>query len=60
MVHLFERCLDQIQALVGPGKVKKHVKDGITSCSFVRVVFLFCFFRAAPVAYGNSQARGPV
>ena len=22
--------------------------------------FIFCFFRAIPVAYGGSQARGPI
>ena len=27
-------------------------------CLFVFVFFVFCFFRAAPAAYGGSQARG--
>ena len=29
-------------------------------CFFVVVVVFVCFFRAAPTAYGSSQARGPI
>ena len=27
---------------------------------FVCFVFVFCLFRAEPMAYGGSQARGPI
>ena len=26
---------------------------------YYQIFFFFCFFRATPVAYGGSQARGP-
>ena len=34
--------------------VNKHLRQGFTMFSF----FVFCLFRATPVAYGGSQARG--
>ena len=33
----------------------------VVFCLFVTVfVFVFCLFRAAPITYGNSQARGRI
>ena len=29
-------------------------------CLFVFVLFFFCFFRAAPLAYGSSKARSQI
>ena len=43
---------------------KSNIIDGMFSLSFcfcfVLFCFVFCLFRAAPVAYGGSQARGPI
>ena len=32
----------------------------IEFASIIRVNFFFVFFRAAPIAYGGSQGRGPI
>ena len=43
---------------------KKEVKVCVFSMIYLyenkRGFFCFCFFRAAPAAYGGSKARGPV
>ena len=38
----------------------KISQDYQMQVSFFFLFFFFCFFRAAPVAYGNSQARGRI
>ena len=35
-------------------------RDMVLTFSFLSLSFFFCFFRAAPTAYGGSQARGRI
>ena len=35
-----------------------EVLDLTVNLTFLNFIFVFCLFRAAPVAYGGSQARG--
>ena len=37
-----------------------HVFYYIKYIIIYNIIFFFCLFRAAPVAHGGSQARGPV
>ena len=51
------RCSDLKMRTIpswGTGQVCRHLL--IRLCDF----FFFCLFRVAPVAYGGSQARGPI
>ena len=38
----------------------KNNNNSITSLMSWVLFFIYLFFRAAPVAYGGSQARGPI
>ena len=37
-----------------------HASLSLPSCPQTPPLFLLCFFRAPPAAYGSSQARGPI
>ena len=39
-----------------------HIQKPVLKCSieYIEIIFLFWLFRAVPVAYGDSQARGQI
>ena len=43
----------------GPSDTKPQMKQGFVFC-FLFFLGLFAFSRATPMAYGGSQARGPI
>ena len=41
-------------------RMRRAVLQGYQHLTYSFVCFLFCLFRAAPAAYGGSQARGQI
>ena len=46
--------------LIGQGAEWIQGDQEVVAVGFLKFLYLFSLFRATPVAYGGSQARGPV